>query len=450
MLLVVARQKNVQRFVFNALQWITEEIRRDHGASTPNSMLAEGRSEDIGIENSLMRPQENQRSGTNCSAILNGEKEQGSKQQSLAKAAKRKKKRKKKRTLTRPISPKLSRSKSVGAMTIGDQVLLPVSPVRKITKADINRLATRHYRKNPYAEQLEKELRMSKGKVLNMKDIEEKLKVFSKPKRVTKPFLDMQKTIPANKRRKRAFGIGGSRFVDESVYKTNSTPGPGAYSDVSKSTLTSCGIKMAKYVPMNPIDYLMLQASKTPGPADYFPQLPAKSGGKFSTANPPDHITLIQRKAAKTPGPNQYKMSSLGENIRGGKMANYVPVHPIDLLMKRAAETPGPGQYGIPELPQKEGVKFSTTKQSGNFDRLIARAKRSPGPGAYDVRRGLNYVDPVRTTTFPMFAPPNSLDILVRRTSRLPGPDQYDALSPIKDGKVTNSVSSILKKDPVF
>ena len=143
-------------------------------------------------------------------------------------------------------------------------------------------------------------------------------------------------------------------------------------------------------------------------------------------------------------------MSSLGENIRGGKMANYVPVHPIDLLMKRAAQTPGPGQYGIPELPRKDGVKFSTTNQSGDFDRLVERATRSPGPGAYDVQRGLDYVEPVRTTTFPMFVPPNSLDVLVRRTSRLPGPGQYDSLSPIKHGRVTNSLNSILKKDPVF
>ena len=99
-----------------------------------------------------------QHSDTDCSAILNAEKGHQSKTQPVAKVKKKKKKRKKTRAVTRPVSPKLGRSKSVGAITTSNQVLLPVSPVRKVTKADINRLATRHRRKNPYAEQLEKEL----------------------------------------------------------------------------------------------------------------------------------------------------------------------------------------------------------------------------------------------------------------------------------------------------
>ena len=38
----------------------------------------------------------------------------------------------------------------------------------------------------------------------------------------------------------------------------------------------------------------------------------------------------------------------------------------------------------------------------------------------------------------------------VRRTSRLPGPGQYDSLSPVKYGKVSNSLTSMMRKDPVF
>ena len=55
-----------------------------------------------------------------------------------------------------------------------------------------------------------------------------------------------------------------------------------------------------------------------------------------------------------------------------------------------------------------------------------------------------------KTTTFPNFDPPNALDVLVRRTSRLPGPGQYDSLSPVKYGKVSNSLTSMMRKDPVF
>ena len=466
------RQKSVQRFVFNALQWIAEESRnrqaeeimprqehqqwlgseeesRNNNNDDDNNNNNNCNDDDDNNNNdnttTTNNTNDDNNNDTNSGHILNVPTRKNKQ--------KKMKSRRKRKSPTRARSPKLmqrQRNRKAKSLENLEKMLPPVSPVKKVSRADIERLSTRQHRRNPYAEQLEKEFAQTKGKKVFLKDIKEKLKIFSRPKRVTKPYLSLQSQIPLNERRKHAFGISGDRFVGESIYKTNSTPGPGAYSDVSKSTLDGSSVKMATYVPMNPLDLLMLQSSRTPGPADYTPKMPRASGGKFSTANPPDHITLIQREASKTPGPNQYKMPSLGDNIKGGKMANYVPVHPIDLLMERASRTPGPGQYGIPELPKKEGVRFSTASPSDSFDRLIAKAKRSPGPGHYDPQRGYDYVEPIRTTTFPNFDPPNALDVLVRRTSRLPGPGQYDSLSPVKYGKVSNSLTSMMRKDPVF
>ena len=74
MSLISARQKNVQRFVFNALQWITKESRLDHGVPTPDSMHVKGAPEDMNVENSWMDTHDTnkhkQHSDTDCSAIF--------------------------------------------------------------------------------------------------------------------------------------------------------------------------------------------------------------------------------------------------------------------------------------------------------------------------------------------------------------------------------------------
>ena len=59
----------------------------------------------------------------------------------------------------------------------------------------------------------------------------------------------------------------------------------------------------------------------------------------------------------------------------------------LDWIIYRAAKLPGPSDYGAPDLPRKEGVRFSNVDLPTEIDMIAKRASQTPGPQDYDLNK---------------------------------------------------------------
>ena len=302
------------------------------------------------------------------------------------------------KTPNKPISRRLEElSKPVGMINDKKKTSLKYDDVVKRPKEA----------KEPTGEQLERIVKMST------------------PKRVAEKYESEYKTI--------GFGGQGSRF--ESTSKYNITPGPNAY-DLNKSSLHTGGAcKISDANPKSELDWIIYRAKQTPGPSDYgAPDLPRKEGVRFSDANVPSELDLCAVRGSRTPGPNAYDLNKSSLHTGGAcKISDANPKSELDWIINRAKQTPGPSDYGAPDLPRKEGVRFSNVNLPTEIDMIAKRASAIPGPNAYDLNKSSLHTG--GACKISDANPKSELDWIIYRAKQTPGPSDYGTPDlPRKEG----------------
>jgi hypothetical protein len=193
---------------------------------------------------------------------------------------------------------------------------------------------------------------------------------------------------------------------------------------------------------MSELDWIIKRAKETPSSQDYgIPELPKKQGVKFSSVNLPTEIDLIAARASKIPGPGAYNVRQNALSAAGAtKISDANPMSELDWIIKRAKETPSSQDYGIPELPKKQGVKFSSVNLPTEIDLIAMCASKIPGPGAYNVRR--NALSGAGVTKISDANPMSELDWIIKRAKETPSSQDYGIPElPRKQGVKFSSVN---------
>jgi hypothetical protein len=249
------------------------------------------------------------------------------------------------------------------------------------------------------------------------------LENISKPKLKTEKFESEYKFV--------SFGSMGQRFQQESKYKQS--PGPADY-DLNKSSLHAGGAtKISDANPKSYLDWIIYRSKQTPGPSDYgAPDLPRKEGVRFSNVDLPTEIDIIAKRASQTPGPADYDLNKSSLHVGGAcKISDANPKSDLDWIIYRAKQTPGPSDYGAPDLPRKQGVRFSNVNLPTEIDIIAKRASQTPGPGAY----GIPDLPRKQGVKFSNVFLPTEIDVIAKRASEIPGPGAYQAVDPNKVSK---------------